>query len=178
MRFSSAHWPTSPSPGAKHAPEASPPWPYVLIRRRRTPSPPCSATNKAPYWAGIPGASSPRIVRPSSSRLRLPCKSAERRARFVLSQSCSRLACVLPFGAHFPGDARHLGGEGAQLVDHLVDGFLELEDLALRWHGDLAGEIPAGDGGGDQRDVADLVRQVPGQDVYVVGEIFPHPRHP
>ena len=37
----------------------------------------------------------------------------------------------LPFGADLARDARHLGGERAELVDHRVDGVLQLEDLAL-----------------------------------------------
>ena len=40
------------------------------------------------------------------------------------------LAAELALGADLAGDARHLGGEGVQLVDHRVDGVLELEDLA------------------------------------------------
>ena len=41
-----------------------------------------------------------------------------------------RLAAELAFGADLARDARHLRGEGRQLVHHRVDGVLELEDLA------------------------------------------------
>jgi hypothetical protein len=40
------------------------------------------------------------------------------------------LAAEAPVGADLARDARHLGGERAQLVDHRVDGLLELQDLA------------------------------------------------
>jgi hypothetical protein len=48
-----------------------------------------------------------------------------------------RLAAELAFGADLARDARHFRGEGAQLIDHRVDGFLELEDLAAHVDGDL-----------------------------------------
>ena len=41
------------------------------------------------------------------------------------------LAAELAFGADLLRDARDLGGERAELIDHRVDGVLELEDLAL-----------------------------------------------
>ena len=41
------------------------------------------------------------------------------------------LAAELAFGADLAGHAGHFGGEGRQLVDHGVDGVLQLEDLAL-----------------------------------------------
>ena len=40
----------------------------------------------------------------------------------------------------------HFRGERVQLVDHRVDGVLELEDLALDVDGDLAREVAVGDG--------------------------------
>src|SRR5262249_3376271 len=40
------------------------------------------------------------------------------------------LAAQLPFRADFPRHAGHLGGEGAQLVDHRVDGVFQFENLA------------------------------------------------
>ena len=42
-----------------------------------------------------------------------------------------RLAAELAVGADLARDARHLGGEGVELIDHRVDGVLQLEDLAL-----------------------------------------------
>ena len=41
------------------------------------------------------------------------------------------LAAELAFGADLAGDAGHFGGEGVELVDHRVDGVLQLQDLAL-----------------------------------------------
>ena len=41
-----------------------------------------------------------------------------------------RLAAELAFGADLARHARHLAGEGVELVDHRVDGVLELEDFA------------------------------------------------
>src|ERR1043165_8752049 len=48
----------------------------------------------------------------------------------------ARLAAENSFGADLPGDARHLGCERGELVDHRVDRVLELEDLALHVHRD------------------------------------------
>ena len=47
------------------------------------------------------------------------------------------LAAELALGADLARHARDLVGERAQLVDHRVDGVLELEDLALDVDGDL-----------------------------------------
>ena len=66
------------------------------------------------------------------------------------------LSAELALGAHLAGHAGHLRGERAELVDHRVDGVLELEDLALDVDGDLLGEVAVGDGRGDVGDVAHL----------------------
>ena len=68
------------------------------------------------------------------------------------------LAAELALGADLAGHARHLGGEGAELVHHGVDGVLQLQDLALDVDGDLLGQVAVGDGGGDVGDVAHLRR--------------------
>ena len=47
------------------------------------------------------------------------------------------LAAELAFGADFAGHAGHFGGERAELIDHRVDGVLQLEDFALHIDGDL-----------------------------------------
>ena len=83
------------------------------------------------------------------------------------------LAAELAFGADFAGHAGHFGGERAELVDHRVDGVLQLEDLALDVDGDLLGEVAVGDGGGDLGDVADLAGQVAGHRVDAVGQVLP-----
>src|SRR6185312_10656291 len=84
-----------------------------------------------------------------------------------------RLAADDPFGADFPRDPRHFGGERRQLVDHRVDDVLELEDLALHVDGDLLRQIPACDGLRHVGDVAHLAGQVAGHRVHAVGQILP-----
>src|SRR5579859_5249099 len=82
-----------------------------------------------------------------------------------------------PFGAHLAGDTRHLVGEGVELVDHGVDGVLQLEDLSPHVDGDLLGEVAIGDGSRDVGDVADLAGQVAGHQVHVVGQVLPYTRY-
>ena len=79
----------------------------------------------------------------------------------------------LPFGTDLLRDARDLGGEAVELIDHRVDGVLDLEHLALRVDGDLLREVAARDGGRHLGDVADLRGQVVGQQVDVVGQVAP-----
>ena len=69
-----------------------------------------------------------------------------------------RLAAELAFGADLARDARHFGGEGVELIDHRVDGVLQLEDFALHVDGDLARQVAARHGGGHLGDVAHLAR--------------------
>ena len=83
------------------------------------------------------------------------------------------LAAELAFGADLAGDARDFGGEGVELVDHGVDGVLQLEDLAVHVDGDLLRKVAVGDGGGDFGDVAHLAGEVAGHGVDVVGEVLP-----
>ena len=70
------------------------------------------------------------------------------------------LPAELAVGAHFARDARHLGGKAVQLIDHRVDGFLQLQDLAAHVHRDLARQVAARDGGRDFGDIAHLVGEV------------------
>ena len=49
-----------------------------------------------------------------------------------------RLAAELAFGADLARHARHFGGEAVELIDHRVDGVLQLQDFALHLDGDLA----------------------------------------
>ena len=60
-----------------------------------------------------------------------------------------------------------------QLIDHRVDGVLQLEDLAAHVDGDLLRQVAVGDRGGDLGDVAHLAGQVAGHRVDVVGEVLP-----
>src|SRR5207249_51925 len=75
------------------------------------------------------------------------------------------LAAEPALGADLTGDARHLAGEGIELVDHRVDGVLQLQDLALHIDGDFLRQVARGDGGGDVGDVADLGGEVAGHEV-------------
>src|SRR5206468_3990099 len=67
-----------------------------------------------------------------------------------------RLAAELAFGADLARDAGDFGRERVQLIDHRVDGFFALQDLAM----DIVVAYPtlfaAGDGDGHVGDVADL----------------------
>ncbi len=76
-------------------------------------------------------------------------------------------------GADFARDARHLSGEGVELVDHGVERFLELKDFARHVHGDFLGKVAAGDRGRDVGDIADLRGQVARHEIDVVGEVLP-----
>src|SRR5206468_2196680 len=67
--------------------------------------------------------------------------------------------------------------EARELVDHGVDGVLQLPDLALDVDGDLLGEVAAGHGGGDVGDVAQRGREGAGHRVDVVGQVLPGPGH-
>src|SRR5262249_3982556 len=64
-------------------------------------------------------------------------------------------------------------GERVELVHHGVDGVLELQNLALHVHGDLAGQVAARHRRGHLGDVADLGGEVGGEQVDVVGEVLP-----
>jgi hypothetical protein len=88
-----------------------------------------------------------------------------------------RLAAQLALGAHLARHARHLGGERVQLVDHGVDRVLELEDLALHVHGDLARQVAAGHGRGHLGDVAHLRGEVRGEQVDVLRQVLPRAAH-
>src|SRR6185503_7525367 len=88
-----------------------------------------------------------------------------------------RLAAELAFGADLARDARHFGREASELVDHRVDGVLELQDLALDVDGDLLREVAGRDGLGDVGDVSHLRRQVTGHRVHGIRQVLPSARH-
>src|SRR5207249_897416 len=87
------------------------------------------------------------------------------------------LTAEVALSADLAGYTGDFVGEGVELVDHSVDGLLELEDLAADVDGDLPGQVALLDRGGDLGDVADLAREVAGHEVHVVGEVFPDPGH-
>ena len=83
------------------------------------------------------------------------------------------LTAELAFGADLAGDAGHFRRERVELVDHRVDGVLQLQDFAADVDRDLAREVAAGDRGGDVGDVADLGGEVAAHRVDGVRQILP-----
>ena len=83
------------------------------------------------------------------------------------------LAAELAVGADLAGNARHLGGEGVELVHHGVERVFELQNFAAHVDRDLARQVAARHGGGDLGDVADLPGQVRRHRVHAVGQILP-----
>src|SRR2546428_5526431 len=75
-------------------------------------------------------------------------------------------------------NAGHFGSKGVELAHHGVDGLLELKKLSLYPDRDLAGEVASCNSGCDFRDVADLVGEVRGHGVHVVGEVLPRSGDP
>ena len=66
------------------------------------------------------------------------------------------LAAQLAFGADFARDAGDFRGKGVELIDHGVDGFLELKNLAIDVDGDFLRQVAVGHGDRDIGDVAHL----------------------
>ena len=71
-----------------------------------------------------------------------------------------RLTAEAPFGADLARDARHFRREGAQLVHHRVQRFLQQQDFAAHIDRDLFRQIAVGDRGRHFGDVAHLAGQV------------------
>ena len=86
------------------------------------------------------------------------------------------LAAELPLDADFARDRRHLVGEDAERVGHVVDRLGERGDLALRFEDELLAQVAVGDRGDDLDDAAHLLGQVRGHDVHVVGQVLPRAR--
>src|SRR4029077_5816514 len=84
-----------------------------------------------------------------------------------------RLSAQLALAADLAGDAGDLAGETVELIDHGVDGVLQLEDLAAHVDGDLLAEVAVGHRGGDLGDVAHLGGEVARHRVDVVGQLLP-----
>ncbi len=87
------------------------------------------------------------------------------------------LAAQLALSADLACDTGHLACERVELVDHRVDGLLELEDLAADVDGDLLREVALLNRGRNLGDVSDLARQVARHQVDVVGQVLPHASH-
>src|SRR5690606_38570340 len=88
-----------------------------------------------------------------------------------------RLSAELAFGTHFARHAGHFRGEAVELVDHRVDGVLELGDLAAHVHGDLARQVAARHRGRHLGDVAHLAGEVGSHRVDRVGQVLPGAGH-
>ena len=84
-----------------------------------------------------------------------------------------RLAAELAFGTDLARHARHLSGEGVELVHHRVDGVFEFGNFALHLDGDLSRQVAVGDGGRHVGDVAHLRGEVRGHRVDAVGQVLP-----
>src|SRR5438132_8937408 len=87
------------------------------------------------------------------------------------------LATQAALGADFAGHARDLADKGIQLIDHAVDGVLQVEDLTPDVDRDLLGQVAALHRGRHLGDVAHLRREVGGQQLDLLGEVFPDPHH-
>ena len=83
------------------------------------------------------------------------------------------LAAETAFDADFARDRGHLIGEGRQRVGHVVDGFGERRDFALRFHRQVLLQVAVGDRGHDLHDAAHLFGQVGRHDVDGVGQVLP-----
>src|SRR5438445_2752699 len=86
------------------------------------------------------------------------------------------LAAQPALGADLARHPADLAGEGVELIDHHVDGVLQLEDLTLDLDRNLLGEVAALHRGGDLGDVAHLGGEVGGQLVDLLGQVFPGSR--
>src|SRR5207244_778509 len=79
------------------------------------------------------------------------------------------LSAEAPFGAYFPRHARHFGGKRAQLVDHGVDGGLELETFAFDVNRDLLRQVSTCHRFAHVGDVAHLPREIARHEVDAIG---------
>src|SRR5207253_1477519 len=83
------------------------------------------------------------------------------------------LAAELPIGAHLAGDAGHFGCERVELVDHRVDGLLELQDFAADVDGDFFRQVALRHCRRPFGDVAYLPAQRSCDLVDAVGQVLP-----
>ena len=83
------------------------------------------------------------------------------------------MTAELTFGADFAGDPGDFRGKAAELIDHGIDGFFQLENLAAHVDGDFFRQVAVGDGDGHVGDISHLGGEIAGHKVDVVGQIFP-----
>src|SRR6185312_8039120 len=70
-------------------------------------------------------------------------------------------------------NASHFSGERVELIDHGVDGVLQLKNFSFYVHGDLAGQIATSNSRRDFSNVSHLTREVAGHSIDRVSEILP-----
>ena len=87
-----------------------------------------------------------------------------------------RLHAQPAFGPDLARHARDLRRERPQLLDHRVDGFLQLQNFAADVDRDLARQVAVGHGDRHLGDVAHLRGQVRRHRVHVVGQVLPGSR--
>src|SRR5205823_5533965 len=83
-----------------------------------------------------------------------------------------RLAAELAVGADLAGNSCHFRGKRSELVDHRIDGLLELLDLATDIDGDLLRQVAIGDRDRYVGDVAYLGGQVRRHRVDALGQLL------
>src|SRR5215469_1960947 len=87
-----------------------------------------------------------------------------------------RLHTEPTLGAHLARHAGDFRSERAELLDHRVDRFLELQHFAADVDSNLLGKIAVGHGDGDVGDIANLAGQVRRHEVHTLGEVLPRAR--
>src|SRR5262249_11483783 len=83
------------------------------------------------------------------------------------------LAAQPPVGADLlrhPGD---FGGKGVQLIDHLVDDILYLQNFAADIDCDFLGKVTVGDSSGHFGHIAKLDGEMSGEAVNIVSQVLP-----
>src|SRR5207247_688527 len=88
-----------------------------------------------------------------------------------------RLAAELAFGADLAGNAGDFGRERIQLIDHRVDRFFELQDLAADIDGDLLREVAIGNRDREIGRASCRRGQIAGHEIHAFGQIFPNAAH-
>ena len=86
-----------------------------------------------------------------------------------------RLPAEFSLRSDLASDSGHFGREGPELVDHRIDGLLELKNFASDVDSDLLREVAVRNRNGDFGDVANLAGQVARHRVDAFGQIPPNP---
>src|ERR1700719_2993924 len=83
------------------------------------------------------------------------------------------LTAELAFCADLARHARNFRSKRAELIDHGVDGVLQLQDFSAYFNSNLARQVAGGHRGGNLGDVADLVGQGAAHEIDAVRKILP-----